>query len=69
MAIGEFAADGIFGCREFGNGHLMRELTGAIRTMTTISAAGRYMKAIGTTKTTAIIMTMAAVMTIANPGH
>ena len=45
----------------------MQEPTGAIRTTTIISVAGRCMKAIGTTKTMAITMTTITI--IANLGH
>jgi hypothetical protein len=57
MATGEIAVAGMSGSLEFGNGRPTRELTGAIRTTTTISGAGRCMRAIGTTKTMAIITT------------
>lgn len=53
------------GSRGFGNGRPTRELTGAIRTTTIMSVAGRCMKAIGTTKTMGITMTTVVVMMIA----
>lgn len=61
MATGELAADGMSGSQGFGNSHPTQELTGAIRTTTTISVAGRCMKAIGTTKTMAITTTTATI--------
>jgi hypothetical protein len=67
MVTGELAADGMSGSLEFGNAHPMQELTGAIRTTTIISVAGRCMKAIGTMKTTAI--TTAMITIVANPAH
>jgi len=66
MATGELAADGMCGFQGFGSGHLMRELTGAIRTTTIISVAGRCMKAIGTMKTTAITMTTVMITIVAD---
>ena len=52
----------MFGGLAFGSVRRMRELIGAILTTTTTSKAGRCMKAIGTTKIMAIIMTTVTVV-------
>ena len=69
MVTGELAADGMSGSQEFGNGHPMQELTGAIRTTTTMSVVGRCMRAIGTTKTMAITTTTVVITIVAKLGH
>jgi len=57
----------------FGNGHPIREPTGAIRTTTATNKAGRCMKGTGTTKTTAIttimVITTMVITTTSKSGH
>jgi hypothetical protein len=58
MGTGARVAVATSGFPADGNGHLTPAPTGAIPTTTTTSKAGRFMKAIGTAKTMAIITTI-----------
>ena len=56
MGTGEFGAGVMYGFLACGSGLRMQELIGAIRTTTTTTMAGTFMRAIGIMRTMAITM-------------